>query len=36
MFLKHMFGTGNSLNMTKTDWAEKNGLPSCPGQPNFT
>ena len=20
--------------MTKTDWAEKNELPSCPGQPN--
>ena len=31
-----MFGTGNSLNMTKTDWNEKNGLTSCPGQPNFT
>ena len=31
-----MFGTKNSLNMTKTDWAEKNELPSCPGQPNFT
>ena len=27
MFLQHMFGTGNSLNMTKTDWVKKMDCP---------
>ena len=30
-----MFGTGNSLNMTKTDWAKNKWIAQLPGTTKF-